>query len=294
MALGLAVLGPGMGCGAPKRLPADPGTGGSYGEGGSATGGSATGGATGGGSATGGAADGGPTGECVRTGPCPQTCAVSIFAWLEVTGSNNQASSSLNGVGSTMNMQAQVTTVSTGPWSATLNYASVSPRPTERMLLQLRDAHGVSWDLSLPVDLISADRFPVGTPLTVMFQRQPVNILGANWLLTVSDAGGLALFVIDAREPESIALPQSGLTFSTGAMTCPYAIPGSDGCSSARFATMVSAGDARQAAPCRAPVGGFLVTASYQKDGQAPPSCNGVRGSCDSASSFQASGVRQP
>ena len=77
-----------------------------------------------------------------------------------------------------------------------------------------------------------------------------------------------------------------------GDMTCPWSVPSESGCSSAQFATVVSAGTDAVADPCDEQVGDFKLTASYSAAGQAPESCNPVKGGCDAFSQFVAAGVR--
>lgn len=73
----------------------------------------------------------------------------------------------------------------------------------------------------------------------------------------------LALFFADYPDAGTIAVPDSGLSFDRGPQTCPYSVPDGTGCSSAGFATTVTAGAATKTAPCREPIGGFIVSSRF-------------------------------
>jgi hypothetical protein len=259
---------------------------------GAGVGGSGSGGALAGGGGT--SSMGGTTGgavaigECTRTSACSTTCAARTAACLQHD----------NGAVPTESVETSgtVTAVEREAWTWPNDCLGVrgpfGGAPAERVRVDVLDTDGERWTLSFLPDLIAEDRFAPDDPLSVDFQYHAANVFNVSRKLTVSHDDDLDSFFIDASSPAAFESDASGLSFVSGDLVCPYSIPNSSGCSSARFAVAVMTDSEATDNPCGGEIGGYTVTALFESAGQAPASCDPIVGFCDAQSTFFASGVR--
>jgi len=265
-----------------------PGGGGGGGLGG--VGGGSSAGANGGGGASaaghGGGGAGGRTdqGECTPAAACPKVCAPNGPVCFQATNGTTEVppSSSLT-----------VVSASLRTWSTTdvtsARCLSNSHRPvaqTNRVLIQLTDGSGGMWDLSLPPDLVSPDRYLVGTALTVKRVSRENSLISTDQRLIVSVGGAVDLFFLDGGVvflPTDV--PEVGLSFDRGDETCSYA-PNGTGCVVAAQ-SKVSDGVTTLTDPCPESLGGFAVKSNFI----VAPKCAPGQ-SCDNPNWISASGVR--
>lgn len=256
-----------------------PGTGGAGLAGANGGGGSPAGGQGGGGA--GGSTD---PGECAPASACPNICAPNGPVCFQATNATTEEppSSSLT-----------VVSASRQVWSTTdvasarcLTYSHKPAAQTERVLIKLTDSAGGSWDLSLPPDLVSPDRYPVGTALTVQRLIRQNSLISMDQRLIVSVGGVVDLFFLDGGVVFlPVNVPEVGISFDRGAQTCSYA-PNGIGCVVAAQST-VSDGLTTLTDPCPGSLAGFSVKSNFLLPPKCPPSQ-----SCDNPNLISASGVR--
>jgi hypothetical protein len=203
-------------------------------------------------------------------------------------------------------IEGTIMAVSREAWSANeWDVGCFGTLGTDRIRVSLEDADAKRWELSLTPEQIADDRFSVGDELSLDYRHTRLNLVSSNQRLIVRTAGKMDLFFLKGSSfPHAViddfsatngvsAADDSGVSFELGDMSCPRSVPSDDGCSSAKFATIVSAGATSVVDPCAEDVGDFKVTTDFTSAGQAPASCGGVQGFCDATSRFFAAGVRR-
>jgi hypothetical protein len=266
--------------------------------GGNGSGGSGVGGDPGSGGTTGGTeATGGTTGgsvaveECTR--PQAEACSSSCASLNAVCLQDEEHAVPSQSV----TLSGTVTAVENEAWEWPVECLGIrgplGGAATDRVRVEVLDAEGQTWTLSFLPDLIDNERFQIDDELQVDFERLAANIFNISRKLTVTRDGELDSLFIDSTSPSAFENEDAGLSFGSGDLVCPYSIPNSSGCSSARYAVTASSGSDETTDPCRTSLGEFTVTALSQTSGQAPASCNPITGFCDAQSSFVASAVRE-
>jgi hypothetical protein len=267
---------------------------GGNGSGGSGVGGGdpGSGGTTGGTEATGGTTGGSvAVGECTR--PQAEACSSSCASLNAVCLQDEEHAVPSQSV----TLSGTVTAVENEAWEWPVECLGIrgpfGGAATDRVRVEVLDAEGQTWTLSFLADLIDDERFQIDDELQVDFERLAANIFNISRKLSVTRDGELDSLFIDSTSPSAFENEDSGLSFGSGDLACPYSIPNSSGCSSARYAVTASSGSDETTDPCRTSLGEFTVTALSQTSGQAPASCNPITGFCDAQSSFVASAVRE-
>jgi hypothetical protein len=244
-------------------------------------------------------------GECTRTAACPVTCSASFGACL--SGADGSAPVTVGGTAKLdVVFEATVTNVSRDAWTAHERDVGCFGTPgTERLRISLEDEDGKGWDLSLTPEQIGDERFAVGDKLSLDYRHNKLHLFATDERLIVRTGGQMELFFLkgatflravieDYYGADGVsAEDDSGLRFAVGDMTCAYSVPFGGGCSSAKFATLVSAGATVVRDPCAESVGDFQVTTDFIRAGQAPGSCGEREGGCDAMNKFFAAGIRR-
>jgi hypothetical protein len=244
-------------------------------------------------------------GECTRTAACPVACSISVGACL--SGADGSAPVTVGGTAKLdVAFEATVTSVRRDAWTAHERDVGCFGTPgTERLRISLEDEEGKVWDLSLTPEPIGDERFSVGDKLSLDYRHNKLNLFAIDQRLIVRTGGKMELFFLKgATFPRAViedseaangvsAADESELRFEVGDMTCAYSVPDGGGCSSAKFATIVSAGATVVRDPCAENVGDFQVSTDFIRAGQAPASCGGPQGFCDAMNEFFAAGVRR-
>jgi hypothetical protein len=206
---------------------------------------------------------------------------------------------------------ATVTAVSRDAWPENRAIGCLGAQTEERIHVSLKDTDGKAFDLSLSTEQFDEERFTVGDELSLDYLLNKPNFFYREQRLVIRAAAvaettqPMEAFFIDSLGTFPSAVMEdyttadgvseaddSGLKFNIGDLTCPWSVPNDSGCSTAKFATVVSAGTTSVADPCAQQVGDFKVTTSYLTAGQAPADCTSVKGGCDATSQFMAAGVR--
>lgn len=248
--------------------------------------------------------------QCTRTTECKATCSAKVGACL-APREGALIDSLSEGSMSSLALEATVAAVTRDAWPEGGVIGCFGEHTEQRIHVSLLAADGKEFDLSVSPEQIDEQRFAVGEKLALdyrlyqprLFAREQRLIIraGAN---TAVDQPMAAFFIHslgtfprgvidDYTTADGVSeADDSGLGFDVGDLTCPWSVPNGNGCSTAKFATLVKAGTESVADPCEQGVGDFKVTASYQAAGQAPSECKPVTGFCDASSTFVAAGVR--
>ena len=152
--------------------------------------------------------------------------------------------------------------------------------------IALKDAEGTSWELLLPEELVPVERFPAESKLDVAYQTSAFNFLAREHLLTLSEQGKVALFMIHGSRPAPV--PAIDLDWAFGGVC---SVPSY--CSVVQSQMRAELGGEQVTDPCRSKLGDFSISSSSSfAMGNAPAGCSSSI--CDIPSQFSAFGVRSP